>query len=188
MTWTSAVKGSHWYMMLAVTLSAAGGVSWVVGRVGQDNGEVTATVGELAHNGGASITPVQDYLRFATTVGERPVQASEPDPQYIAKGLRHLAGALGTLNLGGPDLQVDLRVAAEHLLLNPASTANTGVVRAALISAADALESEQRESEIDLRRLAESIRPDRSLLDQQAAVSQFFRESAKTIQPSLPQH
>ena len=42
-------------------------------------------------------------------------------------------------DLGGPDLQVDLRVTAEHLLLDPASTANTAVVREALIAAADAL-------------------------------------------------
>lgn len=169
-----------WAVILAGTLSAIAAIFWAVEHSGDDQHGTSVAV--PADNDGASSTPVQDYLRFAAAAGDPQIQESEVDPEYVVEGLRKLAGALGTLNLGSPDLQVDLRVAAEHLLLNPASTATSAVVRDRLISAADAIEPELGNGEVNLRRLAESIRPDTPLLDQQTAVYEFFRESAKAMQ------
>jgi hypothetical protein len=71
-------------------------------------------------------------------------------------------------------------VAAEHILLNLASTATTELVRNGLISAAEAIETGRQDEDDNLRRLAESVRPDGPLLDQQVTVHEFFQESARS--------
>jgi hypothetical protein len=128
----------------------------------------------------AADTPVQDFIEFAGGVDSRR-QESNADPQYIVEGLRKLAGALGTLGLGTPDLQVDLRVAAEHLLLSPTSPATTVVIRDALIAAAEAVPTLQHGERGDLRRLAAALSVEARVLDQQATVSAFFRQAAAAI-------
>jgi hypothetical protein len=133
----------------------------------------------------AADTPVQDFIEFAGVVDSRR-QGSNADPQYIVEGLRKLAGALGTLGLGTPDLQVDLRVAAEHLLLSPMSPATTVVVRDGLIAAAAAIQAGHRIEHGELRRLAASISVQSPVLDQQAIVSTFFREAAAAIERPPP--
>jgi hypothetical protein len=79
--------------------------------------------------------------------------------------------------VGDPDLQVDLRVSAEHLILNPASPATTAAVRAALLRAADAMER----TDGALHDHARSIDPTTPLVDQQATVQAFFRETTQAI-------
>jgi hypothetical protein len=190
MTHTDTAKNPtwSWLVILAVISLAIAALFWAVERVGDTDDDAVA-VGVHADNDGANsetISPVQDYLQFAGAAGDRQVRDSNADPDNIVEGLRKLAGALGTLNLGSPDLQVNLRVAAEHLLLDSASTGTTAVVRNSLSLAADAIDTE-RQNEVNLRRLAESIRRDRPLLDQQAAVREFFRESAKAIRRLSPQ-
>lgn len=187
MTHTDTAKNPRWsWLVICAVLIAVTAAFWAVERVGVDDQDA-AEVGVPAAGDGATGTgnetdsPIHDYLRFASAVGDRPIQESTVDPDYIVEGLRKLAGALGTLNLGSPDLHVDLRVAAEHLLLNPASTATTAVVRDGLISAAAAIEPQHGNREVTLRRLAESITPERPLLDQQAAIREFFRESATAM-------
>ena len=168
MTHTDTAKNPSWswLVILAVISLAIAAVFWAVERVG-DTDEDAIAMGVPADNDGANSetsSPVQDYLQFAGAAGDRQIRDSDADPDAIVEGLRKLAGALGTLNLGSPDLQVDLRVAAEHFLLNSASTATAAAVRNSLISAADAIEAERR-NEVNLRRLAESVRRDRPLLD-----------------------
>ena len=168
MTHTDTAKNPSWswLVILAVISLAIAAVFWAVERVG-DTDEDAIAMGVPADNDGANSetsSPVQDYLQFAGAAGDRQVRDSDADPDNIVEGLRKLAGALGTLNLGSSDLQVDLRVAAEHFLLNSASTATAAAVRNSLISAADAIEAERR-NEVNLRRLAESVRRDRPLLD-----------------------
>ena len=168
MTHTDTAKNPSWswLVILAVISLAIAAVFWAVERVG-DTDEDAIAMGVPADNDGANSetsSPVQDYLQFAGAAGDRQIRDSDADPDAIVEGLRKLAGALGTLNLGSSDLQVDLRVAAEHFLLNSASTATAAAVRNSLISAADAIEAERR-NEVNLRRLAESVRRDRPLLD-----------------------
>jgi hypothetical protein len=151
---------------------------WIVARGGSADG---TDVLQPADVKGATDSPVQEYLRFADTPRADQDRRSQEDLAYIVEGLRKLAGALGTLGVGEPDLQVDLRVAAEHLLLNPAAATNTPVVREALLSAAAALESEQLIGEANLKAVAGAISLDRPVLEQTAAVRTFFLESARAI-------
>lgn len=171
---TASSRRRSWMAISAVGLLAVTAIFWAVGCAGS-NDERSRGVDEPA----AANSPLQDYLRFAGTAETR---GADVDREYLADGLRKLAGALGTLNLGGPDLQVDLRVAAEHVLLNPASTATTEIVRNGLMSAAEAIEPGRPDGGDTLRRLAESVRPDGPLFDQRLTVQEFFQESAKAIQ------
>jgi hypothetical protein len=133
---------------------------------------------ESASGGGedaASATnPAADFVRFAESdfTGE--------DADYVAEGLRSLAGALGALNAGPPELNVDLRVAAEHVLLNPTSPATTATVRAGLVSAARALDAAQ-ETGPSVAPLVESIRSDVPLPDQIAEVREGVRKLCRPV-------
>jgi hypothetical protein len=145
-----------------------------------DNDGAAAAVAPPAAQ--AADTPVQDFIEFAGAVDSRRQGSNDADPQYIVEGLRKLAGALGTLHVGSPDLQVDLRVVAEHLLLSPTSTATTMVVRNALIAAAEAIQARQHGEHGDLRQLAASLSVEAGVLDQQAMVSAFFHQAAAAIE------
>jgi hypothetical protein len=155
-------------------LSAGCGNSSEPGRAG----EKARATDVAAGSGRETISAVEEYLRMAGI-------ADTPDAglnqEHMADGLRRLAGALGTLNLGAPALQVDLRVAAEHILLNPSSPATTESMRSRPVAAAEAIQT-AADGDDSLRRLAESVRPGVPLLDQRATVWKFFQESANTIQ------
>ena len=125
--------------------------------------------------------PIHEYLRFAATIVDR--QSAQPDMigQYLAYGLRKLAGAMGALKVGRPELSVDLRIAAEHILLNPESTANTNTTRSLLIEASAAIAQSAATSHSQLRQSAEAIKVDTPLPSQRPVVDHFFRESADAI-------
>jgi hypothetical protein len=178
---TDIVRDRRWLWagMLVVTLSAIAGVFWATATVGNrtEPGIRTDALADATADHDAA-SPVRDYLSFAGVAGGGPTQVPEFDADYVAEGLRKLAGALGTLNLGTTELQIDLRSAAEHVLLIPASPATTVVVREALIAAADTIEPEPGKA----RQLANSITPDKPLLDQPMTIVDFFREAAHAIQ------
>jgi hypothetical protein len=153
-----------------------------------DGGESSAGAGiqagtDAAAAEGDAASPVQEYLRFAGSFEAGAIQGARADAAPIAEGLRKLAGALATLNLGNLDLHIDLRIAAEHLLLNPASPATTAVVREALISAAAVLDAQPSRA----GQLATSISPDRPLADQQMTIGDFFRAAAQALQQASAQ-
>jgi hypothetical protein len=131
-------------------------------------------------NGGTP-RPVQDYLRIADTAG---AEATPIDDEFLANALRNLAAALGTLDLADLELQVDLRVAAEHVLSNPEAVETTAAVRQSLIAAAEAIEADGR-GDGRLRQSAESLRPDRPLPEQVATVRDFFRTSIPPLRRGL---
>jgi hypothetical protein len=110
---------------------------------------------------------------------------SGADGAQLAEGLRKLAGVLAALNIGGPDLPINLRVGAEHILLNPASSEVTVLIRDDLIAAASALEVGTA-TDGSLRGSAESIRTDRPLIEQRETVLQFFGQAAAAIQGLTP--
>lgn len=179
MTPTDTVSRQRWSLpVILLGLVVIVAVLWIVARGGSADG---TDVRQPANGEDTTDSPAQEYLRFAETPRAGQDRQLQEDLVYIVEGLRKLAGALGTLGVGEPDLQVDLRVAAEHLLLNPAATTNTAVVREALLSAADALESEQLTGEANLREAASAISLDRPVLEQTAAVQEFFLESARAI-------
>jgi hypothetical protein len=125
---------------------------------------------------------VEEYVQFAATAGD---PQSGADDVQLAEGLRKLAGALATLNVGGPDLPIDLRVGAEHVLLNPASTETTAMVRDDLVAAAQALTG--TDTDRALREAAQSIRPDRPFAEQREEVFQFFRRAGDAVQRQAAQ-
>jgi hypothetical protein len=143
----------------------------------REQGPVAAAADDHQSPSAGLPSPVEGYIQFAATADDPQSGLSD---DRIAEGLRKLAGALGTLNAGRPDLLVDLRVAAEHFLLNPASTQTAAMIQEALVAAADAIE---RGGERDpaLRGAAESVRPDRPLTEQRAAVLYFFQRAADAI-------
>ena len=163
-------------MAAVVTLAIAAVVFWSAARTHRQRELSVAAVDQSQP--AALLSPVEGYVQFAATA--RDSQSDLSDDQMV-EGLRKLAGALGTLSLGGPELLVDLRVGAEHILLNPASTETTSMIRDALIAAADAMER-GIEADVVLREAAESIRPDRPLIEQQVAVLHFFRQAADAFQ------
>ena len=160
--------------MTALVLAVACGN----GTEAEREGTVGTVTGTASGSGSESLSPVEDYLRFA---GAAEGTKADVDEQHTAEGLRKLAGALGTLSVGPSTLQVDLRVAAEHVLLNPSFPGTTEIVRDGLVSAAEAIQSAAGGGD-SLTRLAESVRPGVPMPDQRATVNEFFVESAKALE------
>ena len=160
--------------VVAAFLIAIAAMFWAFGRL--RNGDSEASEASTTESSGATgaASPVADYLLFIDAVG------GVDDQTLIVEGLRKLAGAVGYLNLGTLDVQVRLRVAAEHILLNPGSTSTTEAVRNALISAAEAIEMGGNSDE-DLRRLAASLQLDRPVTKQQETMVTFFRKAAAAL-------
>lgn len=127
---------------------------------------------------GKETSPVEDYLLFVDAGRNKGAANAQP---FIVEGLRTLAGAVGYLNLGTLDVQVSLRVSAEHVLSNPDATATTEAVRNALLQAAEAIEG-GRKGDGDLRRLAASLLLDRPLATQHQTILEFFQQSADAMQ------
>ena len=161
---------SSWRTAFAVSLLAAAAMS--CGSNGPSSGDSAG-----GNDGGtaSAMSPATDFVRFAES------DFSGEDADYVAEGLRGLAGALGTLNVGTEELTVDLRVAAEHVLLQPTTEETTATVIAGLLSVARALDAAQ-ETGPGLLPLAEALRPDVPLPDQVTQVREFFQRCAQAIQ------
>jgi hypothetical protein len=120
---------------------------------------------------------VEDYLDVADAAS---TESTAIDEQFLADALRKLAAALGTLNLGDLELQVDLRVAAEHVVSDPQPAGAAAAVRNSLLSAAAAIDADGT-GDPGLRRSAESLSPDRPLRDQAATIRDFLRLSGAAV-------
>jgi hypothetical protein len=161
-----------WSWRTAFTVSLLAVAATSCSSNGPSSGEsASGGAGETA----SATSPAENFVRFAES------DFADGDADYVAEGLRRLAGALGALNVGTPELAVDLRVAAEHVLLSPTSAATTAPVRSGLVSAARALDVAQ-ETGSSLESLAESIRSDVPLPDQMARVREFFQGCAQAVQ------
>ena len=179
----------RYFLILAMTLVALGVLVWAVAYVRNtdQNGFRVGPPADIEEDSAVSSTasPFEDYLGYVRAVEDR--QRHDPASSAdVVEGLRKFAGALGTLGLGSPDLQVTLRVAAEHVAINQGSAAATPVVRDGLIAAADAIAREHSSGPVDLRMIAESIEPDEPLADQHPTIDDFFRESATALQRLSP--
>ena len=125
----------------------------------------------------SATTLVNDYLQQAEAAR---AETTVVDEEFLANALRNLAAALGTLDLAELELQVALRVAAEHVLSNPQSVDTTVAVRTGLISAAEIVEADGR-GDGSLRQSAESLRPDRPLSEQRSALRDFLLKSVPPV-------
>ncbi len=127
--------------------------------------------------------PVRVYLDFAATArgdAAAPLEAAE-----VANGLRALAGVVGTLDGSRPDVVTDLRAAAEHVLLNPASLDVAATVRDALVGAAMALDMAQPGA--STQEAAEQLKADAPLTEQAAALRGFFQQAAAALAARAPE-
>jgi hypothetical protein len=142
----------------------------------QDAGESDRSSGD--QTAASATTPlVRDYVEIADAAGEA---TTVVDATFLADALRKLAAALGALNLADEELQVALRVAAEHVLTDPQPVGTTAAVRNSLISAAEAIEAGGA-GDGRLRRSAESLRADLPLADQAAAIREFLSISGPAL-------
>jgi hypothetical protein len=171
------------WIAVALRLVIVAAVFWSVACVNDRQEEPTADAGNDSGSPPDALpSPVEAFIEFAATAGDPQSRLSD---DQVADGLRKLAGALGTLNAGGPDLLIDLRVGAEQVLLNPASTETAAIIREAMVAAADAIERGSG-PDLALRETARSVRPDLPLIEQRAAVLHFFRQAADAIQRQAP--
>lgn len=121
------------------------------------------------------ISPVADYLAFVDGLA-----ATGDTDELALDGLRKLAGALGTLKVGGADLPVDLRIVAEHIAINPQSVETTAAVRPSLVAVAVALDGQVSEGS-ELQQAASAVDAGMSLAQQREALIAFFTRAADGI-------
>jgi hypothetical protein len=176
------------WLLVAVMPLAAIVAFFVANRLGGNNVRTpidgqAATSDPVASTTGTTVSVVHDYVEFANALGENEVEGSTIEATDVAEGLRRLAGALGVLGLGSPNLPVDLRVMAEHILLNPESPATAEAVRAVLIETAAAVGAERRAAAASLQQSAGAVNPNQPLTGQAATLHQFFRRTAEALEP-----
>jgi hypothetical protein len=179
-----------WIATLLGLFVVIGIIFWAVTREGpvEDITETEAhAVSEPAATTGIS-APTRDYLEFSGVVPD----GDEPPPfglkhEYTAEGIRKLATALEALakqhpTVAEPRLAGDFRASADRLEQDPTSTDHADIVRRVFISAAEIIDGLDETEGKTLRELAETIDPNRPLLEQQSAVRMFFRQSAEAIE------
>ena len=129
----SAAAGRGFWAAIvgSIVLIAAATLLWRP-DVGQRSAAVAPVDGSRPRT---TADPAADYQAFASRVA-----GESADVEAVVEGLRRLAGAVGALEGTPPEVAVDLRVAAEHLLLNPEAMGTTEAVRNSLAAAADTLD------------------------------------------------
>jgi hypothetical protein len=129
-----------------------------------------------ADAGAPVISPVDDYLTFVDRLA-----ATDSGTDALAlEGMRKLAAALGTLEVGGADLPVDLRIVAEHIAISPESVETTGAVQPRLLAAAVALDG-QVSAASELQLAAHAIDSQMPLTQQRQALVTFFTRAGESI-------
>ena len=122
--------------------------------------------------------PVEEYVAFGDHLRTDP----ELTDAAIVDGLRKLARALAGAETPA-DVAIDLRIVAEHIVLNPDAVETTEVVRRSLLAAADALDERNGDAQL-VRPLAASIDVRIPLTHQRDRLSQFFVGSADRLRQS----
>ena len=143
-----------------------------------DPGQATDSGGSSTGESSAT-DAVAAFATFAAGIQDDGAMSAED----IAEGLRLLAGAGGTLGAIPPELGVDLRVGAEHVLLNPKAADVSATIRTALIGVAESIDAAPGGPAIEAS--AQSIQADRPLTEQGAALRPYFQQVAKALQ-ALP--
>lgn len=127
---------------------------------------------------GAAGNPAASYLEFAGTLAPE----SSLDSDMVVEGMRRLAGALGTLQDVPADVPLDLRVAAEHIVLNADAADTTAAVRNSLRAAAATLDGRGQGGE-PITAIVDSIDPARPIGEQADTVRRVFTACADRLRP-----
>jgi hypothetical protein len=182
---TRIFTGKRWGPWVVVASLAILLALFAGSRLGRDEIrsriEGQAEVRDLAASTDTAISVVEDYSQYVDGL-ESPIEDSTVALGDVAEGLRRLAGALAVLGLGNGDLPIDLRVTAEHVLLNSNSAVAAPTLRAVLIETADAIGAERRDSAPSLRRSAAAVNPNQPIAGQVTTVQQFLRLSADALE------
>ena len=114
--------------------------------------------------------PVADYREFASALDSATTTSAQ-----LVEGLRTLGGAVGVATAGEAPAAIDLRIAAEHIALNPDDHSTTTAVRNSLVSAADALDDKAFAS------AADSIDPHSTIEAQRTAIVTALQRAAAAL-------
>lgn len=153
--------------LVFVALLAAIGVWWNW-RAGTTAADADGAPSATSTPGAAD--PIQEYTQFAATL-----DATNPGVEQLVEGLRALAAAVGSATGGEATALIDLRIAAEHIQLNPEDPATTANVRSSLIAAADAI------ADTGLRSAAESIDPRSTVAEQRQGIAEALRRAGEAL-------
>ena len=115
--------------------------------------------------------PVADYREFASALDSATATTAQ-----LVEGLRTLGGAVGVVTAGEAPAAIDLRIAAEHIALNPDDHGTTTVVRSSLVSAATALDDQA------FRSAADSIDPHSTIEAQRTAIVTALKRAAAALE------
>lgn len=165
--WTTVIAG--------VLFVAAAMLLWWPGMRDVRTGSAALDPGQVSQPAKAP-DPVGEYLAFADGLTTSAPRGNE----VLVEGLRKLAGALGTLDGVEPDVPIDLRIVAEHILLNPESPETTAVVRSSLVTAAESLDRD-RGGAAKLRPTVDAIDAQLPLSRQGERMIQIFKGAAARI-------
>ena len=181
---------SPWIWVLPLIAIVA--LVWFWAAAGGDDDEVSrevaggVTPGAAVGTGGGE-GAVEQYVAFAAPQDGAGAPQVGRDHAYTAEGLRKLGAALGSVTEreGDSDSRQAFerfREVADRIQQDPLAASHADQVREAFTRAATVIDSFERGPQQDLRAIAESIEPNRPLLEQQERVQRFFRESAQAIQ------
>jgi hypothetical protein len=169
-----------WAAAIAAVLLVAGAiVLWWPGANGRS---VTDTDTMPRAASPVPADPADDYLAFTDTLRTSPPAGTE----VIVEGLRKLAAALGTVQTVEPDVPIDLRIVAEHVVLNADAVETTGVVRTSLLAVAASLERDGSGA-AGLREAVDAIDPELPLTRQHDRVLDVLIRAADRIRPEKQQ-
>jgi hypothetical protein len=145
---------------------------------------------------------VEDFVLYVRETDAR--QEADLNHDYTADGIRHLARALDDLadhaNVNGADFNTRkerLKEKADALQRDPHSLQHANIIRDAFTSAADVMESIQREAYPNhnnhvnqVRQAANNINPQQQTLNQKQQIEAFFERSSNALQAmgTAPHH
>jgi hypothetical protein len=175
-------RASAWRWMLAA-FALVFAVAWFASRRGDNAGGdgSPADPDLVASTSGTATSAVHEYVQLAGALEDRRGEDPDVAAMTIAEGLRRLAGALATLRVGSPDLAIDLRVTAEHVVLNPSSPAASEALRKAFIATAAAIGERQPNAVAGLQQAADAVTGTAPITSQQPMVHEFLRLSAHVL-------
>jgi hypothetical protein len=161
------MTGRSWIAALAAAVLLAAG-AWGLWWPGRADPAAPATGPSSAPS--AASSPVEEYREFAMALDPATATSAQ-----LVDGLRALAGAVGVATGGEASAVIDLRIAAEHIELNPEDVGTTVSVRGSLVSAAEALDDPAFQS------AAASIEPQGTVEAQRTAIATALVRAAAAL-------
>jgi hypothetical protein len=137
---------------------------------------------------------VENFVEYVNENSAR--QEADLDHDYTADGIRRLARALDDLadraNMDGDDFDARkdrLKEQADAIQKNPQSLQHANIIRDAFTSAADMMESIQRQAYPNhgnqvsqVRQAANNINPNQQTMNQKGQIDTFFERSSQALQ------